>query len=441
MKKSLHLSVVFLIGLTIMLQACQAIEGVIPAKATETPEATFTAVPPTATPTPVPNAGLLMDAATVMQEFWNDAEYENEKQLMTAPALNPSDPIYLQYLENNPTDISQYPQYTALAEKLPPYNICFSNASTDTAWREVGYIDMREQVEEYRNQGYVRNFYHLDAQGDVNQQIADIQEILTTPGKCDVLIVAPGSSQALTPIIEQACRVMPVVQLDRLSQSDCPVVSVRPVGNYAFGISGAQFIVDNLPEGGNLMAFRSGSGEDVFEQRWGAARSVFEANPQLNVIHVDFTNTDAFSATLVISDTLAKYTTVEALWLDSAESVVPILEAFKDAGAPYPQVVAAEDQENFLEYWKGNLNIAVAPTYPAYQWRTAVMAAVMFLQGKTVQHDWVLPQPTITTANLDQYANASMPAEHYALCGCEDLPNYPANWQNPDIFRYIDVIP
>jgi ribose transport system substrate-binding protein len=441
MKKSLHLIVTFLIVLTIMLQACQVITGAIPGKATETPEATITPIPPTETPTPVPNAGLQMDAATVMTEFWNEADFEKEKQLMLSPALNQSDPIYLQYLEEDPTDISKYPQYAALAEKLPPYNICFSNASLDSAWREVGYIDMREQVEEYRNQGYVRNFYHIDAQGDVNQQIADIQDILNNPGKCDLLIVAPASSQALSPVIEKACQIMPVIQFDRFTESDCPVVSVRPVGNYAFGTSGAQFLVDNLPAGGNVMAFRSGSGVDVVEQRWGAARSIFEANPQLNIIDVQFTNTDSFSATLVISDTLAKYSTVDAIWFDSTQDVVSILDAFKNNGAPYPKVVAGEDREEYLQYWKANLNIAIAPTYPVYQWRTAILAAVMFMQGETVQHHWVLPQPSITTANLDQYANASMPADHFAMCGCEDLPNYPDHWQNPDIFRYIDVIP
>jgi len=235
--------------------------------------------------------------------------------------------------------------------------------------------------------------------------------------------------------------VMPVIQLDRFVQTDCPVVSVRPIGNYAFGITGAQFIVDNLPEGGNLMAFRSGSGVDVLEQRWGAARKVFEANPQLNVVDVEFTDSGTFSTTTVVSETLARYSAIDAIWIDSASEATDILDAFKSAGAPYPKVVAGEDREDYLDYWKSNLNIAVAATYPAYQWRTAVVAAMMFLQGKTVQHNWILPDPNITSANLDQYTNAAMPAGHYAMCGCEDLPSYPSSWQNPDIFRYIDVIP
>ena len=42
--------------------------------------------------------------------------------------------------------------------------------------------------------------------------------------------------------------------------------------------------------------------------------------------------------------------------------------------------------------------------------------------------EWNLPQPTVTADNLDSYINAKMPPLHYAMCGCEDMPNYPARW-------------
>ena len=122
-------------------------------------------------------------------------------------------------------------------------------------------------------------------------------------------------------------------------------------------------------------------------------------------------------------------------------TAVTILEAFKDAGAPYPKVMVGEDQEDYLQYWKANLTKAIAPTFATYQWRTAVLSAVMFLQGKTVQHHWYLPQPDVTTANLDQYINSEMPPLHYAMCGCEDMTNYPDAWKTPDTTKYVDVLP
>jgi len=421
MKKSIMLVVVFVLLLT----ACQA---AAPA-ATEAPAAAAA------------NPGLQMDTAKVAAQFFTDADFSKSMELMKAKALNPDAPIYLQYLVENPTDISKFPQYAEFAKKEAPYNICFSNAGVNNPWRVVGYVDMREQVEELRAQGLVKNFYHLDAQGNDAKQIADIQDVINTPGKCDILIVASNTSDALTPIVEKACEVMPVVQFDRYAQTDCPVVSERPIGGYAFGISGAQFVVDNLPQGGNVLAFRILPGVDVLEQRWGAARKIFEQHPNLNVIGVEFVGYDSFKANTVVSDYLAKYGTIDAVWMDAGGTAVTILEAFKDAGAPYPKVMVGEDQEDYLQYWKANNLTAIAPTFPTYQWRTAVLASVMFLKGETVQHNWVLPQPEVTNANLDKYINKDMPPLHYTLCGCEDMKSYPDAWKNVDINKYKDVMP
>lgn len=432
MKKSVLIVVSVLIALSMLLAACKA----TPSTATTAPVTEATKAPAAAA-----NPGLQMETAKVATQFWSDDEYAKEMQLMTAAPLNPSDPIYLQYLENSPTDITKYPQYAKFAALKAPYNICFSNAGVNNPWRVVGYIDMREQVEMLRAQGLVKNFYHLDAQGDNAKQIADIQDVINTPGKCDILIVASNTSDALTPIVEKACEVMPVVQFDRYAQTDCPVVSERSIGGYAFGISGANFIVNSLPEGGNVLAFRILPGVDVLEQRWGAARKIFEQHPNLNIIGVEFVGYDSFKANTVVSDYLAKYGHIDAVWMDAGGTAVTILEAFKDAGAPYPKAMVGEDQEDYLQYWKNNNLNAIAPVFATYQWRTAVLSAVMFLQGKTVQHHWYLPQPEITAANLDKYINTAMPPLHYAMCGCEDMTNYPAAWEKPDINKYVDVLP
>src|SRR4030042_4302651 len=104
-----------------LLAACQT--------ATEAPAV----VAPVTTEAPVgeepavaENPGLKLDAAKVAAQFFDEAEYQKSIELMTKAPLNPDAPIYLQYLEENPTTIADYPQYAAFAEKKHPYNICFS---------------------------------------------------------------------------------------------------------------------------------------------------------------------------------------------------------------------------------------------------------------------------------------------------------------------------
>lgn len=63
------------------------------------------------------------------------------------------------------------------------------------------------------------------------------------------------------------------------------------------------------------------------------------------------------------------------------------------------------------------------------QWRTPVIAAVEILKGQPAPGpNWKLPQPVITQADLDKYADDKMPPPHYAVCGCKDLPGYPQRW-------------
>jgi len=429
MKKSLLSAVSMIFILVMLLAACAPAATQAPSA----PEATTAPAAATSAPAAAQNPGLQLEAAKVAPAFFTDEAFEESLQLMKQAPLNPNDPIYLQYLIDNPVDTTEY-------KKDAPYNICFSNAGVNNPWRVVGYVDMREQVEELREEGLVKNFYHLDAQGKDEKQIADIQDLINTPGKCDILIVSPNTSEALTPAVEKACEVLPVVVFDRGVLTDCPVVFEKTIGGYAFGISGAQFIVDNLPEGGNVLAFRILPGVDVLEQRWGAARKIFEQNPQLNIIGVEFVGYDSFKANTVVSDYIARFGTIDAVWMDAGGTAVSILEAFEDAGVDYPKVMVGEDQNDYLKFWKEKNLTAIAPTFPTYQWRTAVLAAVKVLQGEPVQKRWVLPQPDVIQENLDKYYNPDMPPLHYALCGCEDMKNYPDAWKNVDVNKYQDVV-
>src|SRR4030067_3070657 len=336
MKKSILYVVSLLVIFSMLLAACQTAAPAV----TEAPA------------TVVENPGLKLDAAKVAAQFFDEGADQKSIDLMTKEPLNPDQPIYLQYLEDNPTSIKDYPQYAAFAEKAPPYNVCFSNAGVNNPWRVVGYIDIREQVEELRAQGLVKNFYHLDAQGNDAKQIADIQDIINTPGKCDILIVASNTSEALTPMVEKAFEVMPVVQFDRYAQTDCPVVSERTIGGYAFGLSGAKFIVDNLPEGGNVLASRVAPGVDVLEQRWGAAKRIFEEAENINVVGVEFDDYNTVKTNTLVRDYIDRFGHIDAVWMEAGGTAVCVADGFKDAGAPFPKVMVGEDQEDNLEYWK-----------------------------------------------------------------------------------------
>jgi ribose transport system substrate-binding protein len=349
-------------------------------------------------------------------EFFVQADYDRQLEQRTKTPEGPEDKPWEQAIEPEMVDTSKYK-----AKSASGWNLCFSNAAVDNPWRQVGWKTMQAEVKLHKE---IANFRAIDAEAKDDKQISDIEEL--AGGKCDALIVSPNTTATLTPAVEAACEKVPVIVFDRGVNTDCPVTFVHPIGGYAFGATGAEFLIDNVDAGGKVLALRILPGVDVLETRWSAAKVKFDES-DLNVVGVEFTDGDAAKTKSIVSDYLQREGQIDGVWMDAGATAVAAMEAFEDNGQEIPPFVG-EDQLDFLSKWKEDGLTAVAPTYSNFQWRTAVIAATKVLKGEEVPKEWVLPQPTITQDNLDDYLDPDMPPLHYALCGCEEMPGYPENW-------------
>ena len=355
--------------------------------------------------------------AASAQNFDDPKEFQAAQDLLKMTPSGPEGKPWEQNLGGKEVDTSKY-------KKPGPYRICFSNAGVDNPWRVVGWTNMQAQVDVLKDD--IKSFKAADAQGKDDKQISDINAFVQS-GDCDALIVSPNTTAALTPAVEAACKKLPVIVFDRGVLTTCPVTFVNPIGGYGWGIQTANFIVSKLPKGGKVLALRILPGVDVLETRWSAANRIFKENG-VNVVGAEFTGGDNAKTKQIVEDYINKNGKIDAIWMDAGATAVAALEAFEDSGQPYP-IITGEDQEDFLKKWKEKGLTAMAPTYPTYQWRSPVIAAVKVLKGEPViGPTWKLPQPVITQADLDKYVDDKMPPLHYAMCGCKDLPGYPQRW-------------
>jgi ribose transport system substrate-binding protein len=350
-------------------------------------------------------------------EFFVREDFERQLAQREVTPEGPEGKPWEQAIEPEMVDTSKY------KSNKSNYDICFSNAAVDNPWRQVGWKTMQQEVKLHDEIG---KFTAIDAEAKDDKQISDI-ESMVSGGKCDALIVSPNTTATLTPAVEAACKEVPVIVFDRGVETDCPVTFIHPIGGYAFGADAAEFLVDNVDAGGKILALRILPGVDVLETRWGAAKEIFD-DSELNVVGVEFTEGDAAKAKSIVSDYIQREGQIDGLWMDAGAVGVAASEAFEDAGLEVPPITG-EDQQDFLIKWQEDGWTAVAPTYPTYQWRTPIIAALKILKGEEVPKEWVLPQPKITQENLDQYVQPDMPPLHYALCGCEDMPAFPGPWQ------------
>jgi ribose transport system substrate-binding protein len=351
-------------------------------------------------------------------EFYDQAECERQLAFRDASPEGDAAMPWLQAYQPVMVDTSAW-------VKEAPYKVCFSNAGVNNPWRVVGFNNMEHEVAIQQEAGLISEFVHVDAGGDDNKQISDMQDLLTQD--CDALIVAPNTTAALTPAVEAACEAnVPIIVFDRGVTTSCPVSFIHPIGGYAFGATAAEFIADQVPEGGKVLALRILPGVDVLETRWSGAEALFEQKG-LEVLGPEFTDGDPSKTKSIVTDYLQRGD-IDGVWMDAGATSVGAIEAFEDVGLDVPPI-NGEDQNDFLQKWSDNGLNAIAPTYPTFQWRTPVIAAVQILQGESVPEEWVLPQPTITSENLAQYFNADMPPLYYAMSSAETMPGFPEDWQ------------
>ncbi|WP_308798764.1 substrate-binding domain-containing protein [Agromyces silvae] len=372
-----------------------------------------------------PNVGTTESAAPEETEesvdWFDQALFDKQDAERDVVPEGPEGEPYLQYINAEFVDTSQYASQGAK-------KACFANASISNPWRQTGWITMNQQLQVLQEAGAISEMETRDAQDSDDTQIADIDYFIDE-GNCDVFIISPNSTAAMTPAVQRACDTgKPVIVFDRGVETDCPVTFIHPIGGFAWGIDTAEFLIENLNEGDKVVALRILPGVDVLEQRWAAADKLFE---EAGIEAVDyFTGADPAEIKKIISDELAKGD-VQGVWMDAGDGAVAAIEAFEDAGADYP-VMTGEDEMSFLRKWKETGLTGLAPVYSNFQWRTPLLAAQMIFAGQQVPKEWVLPQSPITAEEVDEYLalNEGMPDGHYAKFGGENLPGYPQVWED-----------
>jgi len=348
-------------------------------------------------------------------KFFNQADFDRQMaQRRIAPQGDPNTP-WLQMIQPTMVDTSKY-------VKRGKWHLCFSNAGVGNPWRVTGLTTLKAEAKLHPE---IADLTVVDAESKDDKQIADLAD-LQTKG-CHALIVSPNTTTALTPAIERACQTgVPVIVFDRGVTTDCPVTFIHPIGGYAFGADSAEFIALKAGKGGKVLAMRLLPDVDVLENRWAAAKVIFDREG-VDVVGVEFNNADLPKAKTIVADYLKRFGKIDGVWLDAGFASVAVAEAFHAANQPVPPLTG-EDQQDFLALWQKEKLTAIAPTYPVYQWRTAVIAATYILSGRPVPKEWILPQVIISSDTLSDYLTPGMPPLFFSTCGCQKMPGFPKEW-------------
>lgn len=163
---------------------------------------------------------------------------------------------------------------------------CSSEKKKIVAVSQCSINEWRNQMnEEMRREAFFHTDlnveYHSTADNS-EEQIKDIESFIER--KVDLIVVAPNEEEALRPVIEKAYDAgIKVVMVDRKANTDKYTAYVGG-DNVDVGRQAAKYILDKLPNGGNIIEIEGLAGSSASQERKIGFHEVIDRHPEIQIV-------------------------------------------------------------------------------------------------------------------------------------------------------------
>lgn len=239
----------------------------------------------------------------------------------------------------------------------------------------------------------------FNAGNDVSKQSQQMSNLISQ--RVDAIVLNAASPTGLNGVVKQACdRKILVVSFDSTVTEPCGLkVNTDQV---KFGELLAQYLVDELPQGGNVIQVTGVAGTSVDADRNAGAKAVFDKNPQVKVVSTYTGMWDSATAQRNTAGQIPSLPTIDGIWAQGGTDGV--LKAFLDAKRPLPPT-AGEAENGFRKFMRpeGYLGAnvqALSIGQPPYLSVVALETALQVLDGTRPRGDVIVPFPSATNADI-----------------------------------------
>ncbi|WP_033012450.1 ribose ABC transporter substrate-binding protein RbsB [Geobacillus kaustophilus] len=223
----------------------------------------------------------------------------------------------------------------------------------------------------------------VDAQNDSAKQINDIEDLIQQ--KVDVLLVNPTDSSAVASAIESANSAnIPVITVDR-SADGGEVVTHIASDNVAGGKMAAQFLVDHLKNGGNIVELEGIPGSSAARERGEGFHQVIDKAANMKVVAKQAADFDRAKGLSVMENILQSHKDIQAVFAHNDEMALGALEALQAHGMNNVLVVGFDATDDAVKAVKEGKMAATVAQKPALIGEKAVEAAIRVHKGEKVE--------------------------------------------------------
>lgn len=302
--------------------------------------------------------------------------------------------------------------YTAQQISDPPYTIGLSNYSIGNSWRVQMIEEAKYRAKQYPN--LIENLVVTNAKGSIAKQISDIEDLITKG--VDAILVTAKSPKALSPVIEKAVeKGIVVVDFDNTVETEKTTSSVV-VNQKAFGRVGAEWLVKELNGEGKIVVLNGVKGTSTSQLRWAGAKEVFNKNPGIEILQKVYADWGYAKAKSAMEDVLSAYPNIDGIWSQGGAMTQAAIDAFKEHGRSLVPMTG-EDNNGFLKDWKEHKGegdfAAISASMPTYISAISLDVALNALRGQQYFHQYVVPIPTITAEEVQDYVKPDLPDSYW----------------------------
>ncbi len=240
----------------------------------------------------------------------------------------------------------------------------------------------------------------------IEQQIQIVEDMMAA--KVDAIVIAPGDSQRLVPILKKAIEGgIKVVNLDNrldpiaIQQANLAPIPFISVDNEKGAYGAVKFVVNtvNTPtEAAILEGIRSA---DNARQRMEGAKRAFAENPEIKLVASESANWKIDEAYTVSQQMFTKNPNIQLIFAANDMMGLGVLKFLQEAGKSDVQVVAYDAlAEAVAEVKAGRLAVTV-DQQAAEQGFQGVALAVRLLKGESVPDVLLIDTRLVTTESLE----------------------------------------
>lgn len=289
---------------------------------------------------------------------------------------------------------------------------CGTNSTTPTGEKQykIGlsmntlnnpyFVDAKNGVEKGASESNVK-LSVVDAQNDPSKQITDVENLIAQ--KPDLIIIDPSDSDSIVAAIE-ACNHanIPVVTMDRKANGGTVVAHLGFDAVESGKIAGEYIVKMMNGKDANIVEIQGIMGTNVAQDRSKGFNEVISKHSNLKKVATQSADFDRAKAMSVMENILQANKSIDAVYASNDEMALGALEAIKAAKRENEIVLIGCDaiDDSLSAIRDGSLDATIAEP-PFYLGKNALLTAVKYLKGESIESEVILDSTLLTLENID----------------------------------------